>query len=350
MRIKPPCRYRVESATAGMHARLWKIGLWKMGWLEGRMRIAVMGAGALGGYFGGRLAAAGHEVVLIARGAHLAAIRERGLKIQSPRGDLHLTKIAATDDPSTVRPVDVVMFMVKNYDVESGARAIAPMLGSTTMVITCQNGVTAYDRLGAIIGSQHVVPGVARIPADISEPGIINHSAMWDTLSFGELDGRVTPRVETFRDAILQAGATAVIPDNILHDLWAKFISQAMLASITTLTRLDIGPLRSNPESRALFLAGMEEADRVGRAVVPNLPEGIVERVWQTVGTLPDTMHASMLDDLNAGKRLEVDYLSGDVVRLGRHYGVPTPIHEMFWAALQPLKNGSPGPVSMIAT
>ena len=305
------------------------------------MRIAVMGAGALGGYFGGRLAAAGHEVSLIARGVHLATIRERGLKILSPRGDLYLPEIAATDDPRSVGEVDVILFMVKNYDVESGAQAIAPMLGPDTMVVTCQNGVSAHERLGAIIGAQHVVPGVARIPADIPEPGVINHSAMWDTFSFGELDGRVSRRVEAFRDAITGAGATAAIPDNIVHDLWAKFISQAMLASFTTLTRLNIGPLRSNPDSRALFLAGMREADDVGRAVLPDLPRGIVERTWNTVGTLPDTMHASMLDDLNAGKRLEVDYLSGDVVRLGREHGVPTPIHQMFWAALQPFKDGS---------
>ncbi len=305
------------------------------------MKIAVMGAGALGGYFGGRLSAAGHDVTLIARGAHLAAIRERGLKILSPRGDLHVPSIKATNDPREVGPVDVIMFMLKNYDVESGGQAIAPMLGPDTMVVTCQNGVSAHNRLGAIIGADHVVPGVARIPADVPEPGVINHSAMWDALSFGELDGRVTPRTEAFRDAILKAGATAVIPDNILHDLWTKFISQAMLASFTTLTRLDIGPLRSNPESRALFLAGMEETNLVGKAMVPDLPEGIVERTWQTVGTLPDTMHASMLDDLNAGKRLEVDYLSGDVVRLGREHGVPTPIHAVFLAALQPFKNGT---------
>jgi 2-dehydropantoate 2-reductase len=305
------------------------------------MRIAVMGAGALGGYFGGRLAAAGHDVVLIARGAHLVAIRERGLKIRSPRGNLYVPEIAATDDPRSVGAVDVIMFMVKNYDVQSAAQAIAPMLAPNTMVVTCQNGVSAHDRLGAIIGAQYVVAGVARIPAHIPEPGVINHSAMWDTLSFGELDGRVTSRIEAFRDAIIGAGGTALIPDNILHDLWSKFISQAMLASITTLTRLDIGPLRNNPDSRALFLAGMEETDRVGRAVVPDLPEGIVEKTWKSVGTLPDTMHASMLDDLNAGKRLEVDYLSGDVVRLGRKHGIPTPIHEMFWAALQPFKDGA---------
>ncbi|MCV2864805.1 ketopantoate reductase family protein [Albidovulum sediminicola] len=306
------------------------------------MKIAVMGAGALGGYFGGRLAAAGQEVTLIARGAHLAALRARGLKILSPRGNLHLPAIPATDDPGAVGPVDVIMFMVKNYDVESGARAIAPMLGPQTMVVTCQNGVSAHERLGAIIGARRVVPGVARIPAHVAEPGVIDHSAMWDRLTFGEADGRVTARVEGFRDAILAAGATAVLPDNILHDLWKKFISQATLASMTTLTRLDLGPLRANPDSRALFVAAMEETERVGRAVVHDLPGGLVQKEWEILDTLPDTMHASMLDDLNAGKRLEVDYLSGDVVRLGRKHGVPTPIHNVLWAALQPLKDGAP--------
>lgn len=308
------------------------------------MRIAVMGAGALGGYFGGRLAAAGHAVTLIARGAHLAALRERGLKILSPRGDLHLPEIAATDDPATVGPVDVVMFMVKNYDVEAGARAILPMLGPETMVITCQNGVSAFDRLGAVIGARRVVPGVARIPADVPEPGIIHHSAPLDMLSFGEVDGRVSPRVERFRQAIAGAGATAAVPANILHDIWAKFVMQATFAGATTLTRLDIGPLRANPDSRALMSAAMAETERVGRKIVPDLPEGLVEKAWAVLDSLPGATHASMLDDLNAGKRLEVDYLSGDVVRLGRAQGVPTPIHEVFRAALQPLKDGPPQP------
>ncbi|MGR3322904.1 MAG: ketopantoate reductase family protein [Pseudooceanicola sp.] len=308
------------------------------------MKIAVMGAGALGGYFGGRLAAAGYEVTLIARGAHLAALRERGLRILSPRGDLHIPLIAATDDPATVGPVDVVMFMVKNYDVENGALAIAPMLGPETMVVTCQNGVSAHDRLGSVIGAGHVVPGVARMPAHVPEPGVINHSAMLDMLAFGEADGQVSPRVERFRDAIKAAGATVAVPDNILHDLWAKFVMQATFASATTLTRSDIGPLRSNTQTRAMMTAAMQETERVGRAILPDLPEGLSERAWDVLDNLPGTTHASMLDDLNGGKRLEVDYLSGDVVRLGREHGVPTPIHEVFWSMLQPLKDGpSPG-------
>ena len=153
----------------------------------------------------------------------------------------------------------------------------------------------------------------------------------------------MTARVEPFRVALLEAGATAVIPDSILHDLWQKFNSQATLASVTTLTRLDIGPLRGNPDSRALFLAAMAETERVGRAVVPDLPEGLVEKAWKSLDKLPSTMHASMLDDLIAGKRLEIDYLSGDVVRLGREHGVPTPIHDVFRSALQPFRDGPPG-------
>lgn len=300
-----------------------------------------MGAGALGGYFGGRLAAAGHDVTLIARGAHLDAIRERGLRIRSLRGDLHLPSIPATDDPATAGPVDVVMFMVKNYDVETSAEAIAPMLADETMVVTCQNGVSAADRLGAIVGAERVVPGVARIPANIPEPGVINHPALFDMLAFGEPDGRVTPRIERFRDAINGAGATAVVPENIIHDLWAKFVMQATFAGITTLTRLNIGPLRENADTRALMTAAMEETERVGRAVMPDLPGALVEQAWKILDKLHGTNHASMLDDLNGGKRLEIDYLSGDVVRLGREFGVPTPIHEMFWAALQPLKAGA---------
>jgi len=305
------------------------------------MKIAVMGAGALGGYFGGRLSAAGHEVTLIARGAHLAAIRDNGLRIQSPHGDLHLPEIAATDDPGTVDPVDIVLFMVKNYDVETSAEAIKPMLRPDTMVVTSQNGISAPDRLADIVGWERVVPGVARIPADVPAPGVINHSAEMDMWSFGERNGEISPRVALFRDALNAAvGCTAVVPDNIMHDLWAKFISQTTLASLTTLTRLNLGPIRNTKETRDLFTDAMREVDAVGKAALPDLPDGLIAGIWEKLDRLPDTMHASMLDDLNAGKRLEVDYLSGDVVRLGIKHGVPTPIHKTFWAALQPFKHG----------
>lgn len=306
------------------------------------MKVAIMGAGALGGYFGGRLAAAGHDVALIARGPHLAAIRKKGLLIQSPKGDLHLPDIRATDDPGDIGPVDVVMFMVKTYDVVGAARAILPMLRDDTMVVTCQNGVSAPDRLADIIGVEKVVPGVARFPGDIAEPGVIRHSSASDHLSFGEFDGSVSKRCLAFQAALTKAGTTAVIPGNIVHDLWMKFVGQSVLSSITALTRLDIGPLRDNPVSKQLFFDAMHETEAVGRAAVPDLPTGSIPNIWKTYNSFPPTMHASMLDDLRRGRPIEVDDLSGEVVRLGTKHGVPTPIHAVFAAALAPFVAGAP--------
>lgn len=310
--------------------------------LETFMKIAIMGAGALGGYFGGRLAAARHDVTLIARGAHLQAIRKDGLRIQSPKGDLHLPDIKATDDPSIVGTVDVVMFMVKNYDVENAARAIGPMLGENTMVVTCQNGVSAPDTLGAVIGVEKVVPGVARFPGEIAAPGVIRHTAQSDHLSFGEYDGSMSQRCLTFQGALLQAGTTAVVHENIVHDLWIKFIGQSAISSITALTRLDIGPLRDNPASYQLFMDAMHEAETVGRAAIPDLPQDIVPSIWKVLNSFSPTMHASMLDDLLRGRPIEVKYLSGEVVKLGKKYGVATPIHSVFLAALMPFADGAP--------
>lgn len=306
------------------------------------MRIGIMGAGALGGYFGGRLAAAGYDFSLIARGAHLAAMQANGLQIKSPLGDLHVQEIVATDDPAHVGVVDVVMLMVKNYDVEQAARAMAPMLGPDTMVTTFQNGVSAPSILGDIIGADKVVPGVARIPANISAPGVISHTAENDLMTFGEVDGMLSDRVQRFHDALAAAGTTPKISEDILHELWSKFIAQAALSSMSALTRLDIGPLRKNAASRDLFLAAMRETEAVGCAVVADLPEGLVESNWDFLMGFPPTMHASMLDDLLRGKKIEVGSMSGEVVRLGALHGVATPIHSVFNAALQPFADGPP--------
>lgn len=312
------------------------------------MKIGVMGAGALGGFFGGRLAADGHEVWMIARGAHLAAMRANGLRILSPNGDAHLPDIPATDDPAEVGTCDVVLFMVKNGDVESAAEAIRPMVGPDTMVVTCQNGVSAWERLGKVIGAEHVIPGVARTPGEIAEPGVIRHTATLDRLIFGEPGGGGSERCERLAAAMSASGTTPIVSDNILHELWSKFVGQSALASITTLTRLDIGPLRENPASRQLFYDATAEAYAVGKAAVPDLPDDTVAHNWDFVERLPYNMHASMLDDLRRGKPLEHDYLSGDVVRFGQRFGVPTPIHSVFYAALKPiadmLENGEAPP------
>jgi 2-dehydropantoate 2-reductase len=304
------------------------------------MKIAIMGAGTLGGYFGGRLAHAGQDVTFIARGDHLDAIRTHGLKIISPKGDLHLTAVQATDDPASVGPVDVVLFMVKNRDVESAGEQILPMIGANTLVVTSQNGVTAPERLGAIVGMQHVVPGVARISGEVSEPGVISLRAAVDVLMFGEADGSKTQRCEALRAVLDHAGTTPKIAGNIGHELWSKFCMQATLASLTTLTGLDVGPLRENETSAELFRNGIAETHRVGKAVDPSLPDDLIEDNWEFVMGMPGHMHASMLDDLRRGKPIEHEYLSGDVVRLGKRHGVETPIHNVFYAALKPIADG----------
>lgn len=302
------------------------------------MKIAVMGAGAMGGYFGGRLAQSGHDVWLIARGAHLAALKANGLTIRSPKGDAYLPGIGATDDPAQVGPVDMILFTVKNRDVETAAKALAPMLGPDTFALTVQNGVSAWERLGATIGNGRVVPGVARLPGDIAEPGVIRHGADFDLLSFGEVSGDDSARVSRLEAMLTEAGVMAVRPPNILHDLWEKFCFQSTFASVTALTRLNAGPLRDCPETLALFRSAVEEAHRVGCAAVPGLPADIPDKAMTLLAErIPPTAHASMLDDLARGKPIEHDYLSGDVVRLGRRHGVATPIHDVFHGLLAPV-------------
>lgn len=308
------------------------------------MKIAVMGAGAIGGYFGGRLANAGHDVTLIARGAHLAALQTNGLQIKSPNGDLHLREISATGDPADVGPVDVVMMMVKTYDLAAAGQLAKAMVADQTMVVTCQNGVSAPDILATILGAGHIVPGVARIPGEVSAPGVIRHSAPLDILILGERDTTISERVRTFHDALKDAGTSPKIAENINHELWSKFIGQSTLAAITTLTRLDLGPLLDYPQTGQLFRDAMAEVERVGQAVDSTLPRGLAEHNFAFLSKFPRHMHASMLDDLNRGKPLEIEALSGDVVRLGAAHGVLTPIHAVFASALQPFAAGTPEP------
>ena len=306
------------------------------------MKILVMGAGALGGYFGARLFEAGHEVGFVARGAHLEAIRKNGLSVRSPRGDMHVTNAWVSDQPEDFGQADVVLFMVKNRDVEDAARAILPVLKADSFVVTCQNGVSAPERLGQIIGSAHVLPGVARTPGFVAEPGVIQHTADTDLFGFGELQGGPSLRGALLRDAFVAAGVQASVTSNMRADLWRKMATQATLASMTALTRLDIGPLLETPETEALFLAAVRETEHVAIAEVPEMQPGFAEHGLNILRGFSRYMHASMLDDLEAGKPIEVDYLSGDVVRFGRKHGIDTPLHAMFTAALWPYRDGRP--------
>ncbi len=306
------------------------------------MDVLVMGAGALGGYFGGRLAGTGHNVTFVARGAQLEALQKNGLTIESPAGDLRLSNVRAVSNPVEAPEADIVLFLVKNYDIEVSAKMLLPSLTSSSVIVTLQNGVSAPDRLRQIVGIEHVVPGIAFIPVDVKAPGIIRHSAQLQRLVLGTGTESNTSRVNKLIAALRGAGVEATVSDNVDHMLWRKFVFLSALSAMSTLTRLNIGPLRQVPETAALFRQAMNETEAVGRAVCPDLPQGVAKEQWDFMLGLPGGIHASMLDDLDRGKPLELNYLSGDVVRIGRLHGIATPLHEFVTAALQPYVNGSP--------
>ncbi|MGE3189193.1 MAG: 2-dehydropantoate 2-reductase [Vicinamibacterales bacterium] len=305
------------------------------------MRIAIMGSGGVGGYFGGRLAAAGEDVHFIARGRHLEALRASGLRLASPKGDLHLPTVQATADPAAIGPVDVVLFTVKLYDVDASAEAVRPLIGPETVVITMQNGVEAVDMVAAKVGRDHVAGGVCYISAVIDEPGVIRHTAM-DTMVFGETDGRVTPRLQAFEAAGRRAGFEATVTADIDPVIWTKFVRLSGWSGMTAATRSPIGVLRDDPRIFAVLREAFEEAVAVGRARGVALPAAILEETLALVQTFPAGTKSSLLEDLERGRRLELPWLSGAGVRLGREAGVPTPTHRFIEAVLTPHAAGAP--------
>jgi 2-dehydropantoate 2-reductase len=303
------------------------------------MRIAVIGAGGVGGAFGAALAHAGADVTFVARGAHLKAMREHGLRIEGPRGNTHLVPTQATDDPATIGPVDFVMFCVKLWDVESAGEAIKPLVGADTAVITLQNGIDSHERLVPILGSRAVMPGVAQISATIAEPGVVRQVGTFMRLVFGEVDGGKSNRGEAFLALCQKAGFDATHSGHILVDLWMKFILLASNASITAATRKPVGLLREDPEIAPLFERAYSEVAAVGRAKGIAIPEDAVQKSVGFNRNSPPTMMASMAHDLIRGNRIELPWLGGKVVSLGRELGVPTPVHEVLYQVLKPFAN-----------
>lgn len=306
------------------------------------MRIAIMGTGALGGYFGGRLAESGVDVGFVARGAMLQALRADGLRVESPIGDLHLSDVRASDDPAEIGPVDVVLFLVKLPDTEAAAAALAPMLGPETAVVTFQNGVTACDRIASVVGAQRVIPGAAYIPADVRAPGVVRHSSDFCRVEFGEVDGRDSPRCGALADAFRAAGVEAQVAQDMPARLWIKFTGLSALSAITALTRLPVGAIREDPGCWSLLREAVEETAAVARAACPGYPDGQAERTLAFIAGLPAGVRASMCDDLIRGRRLELADLSGAVARIGAAHGVPTPVHAMAARALAPYAHGRP--------
>ena len=296
------------------------------------MRIAVVGAGGVGGGFGAALAKAGADVTFIARGAHLAAMKSEGLKVLSPSGDTHLVPTQATDDPAEIGPVDIVLFCVKLWDVESAGERIKPLVGPGTAVIPLQNGVDSAERLLPILGKNAVMGGVAQISASITAPGVITQVGTFMRMIFGELDGKRSQRAEDFLALCQKAGFDSVLSDQIITDLWMKFILLAANASITALARQPIGQLRDDPDVRPVFIAAYQEVIAIGRAKGVALPADAIDKVLEFNRHAPPTMKASMALDLERGNRLELPWLGGKVVELGRQLGVPTPTHGMMAA------------------
>jgi 2-dehydropantoate 2-reductase len=304
------------------------------------MRIAVMGTGGVGGYFGGRLAAAGEDVSFIARGAHLAAIRKHGLRITSALGDATIAPAQASEDPAAIGPVDTVIFTVKLYDTEAAAEAIRPLIGPTTGVVTFQNGITGAEVLARRLGAQHVLGGVAKIGAVIAAPGVIRHTGTMAELMFGELDGTSSARVADLAAALEAAGVQHTASADIRREIWDKMVFLSTFAGLTSLIRLPIGPIRSDPESRALLRDGLAEALAVAQAAGAGLPGDLVDQILERIDRLPFEMKSSMLQDLEAGRRLELAWLSGTIARMGADLGVATPVHALIAAALKPHAEG----------
>jgi len=306
------------------------------------MRIAVVGAGGVGGGFGVALAKAGADVTFIARGAHLAAMKSHGLKVQGGRGESHLVPTQATDNPADIGKVDFVLFCVKQWDVESAGHHIKPLIGPNTAVIPLQNGVDAAERLIPILGANAVMGGVAQISASIIGPGLINQVGTFMRMIFGELDGKRSKRGEELLALCLKAGFDATLSEAILTDLWMKFILLASNASIMALARQPIGKMRDDPEMRPIFTAAYQEAFDVGRARGVALPADAVETILKNTYHFPPDMKPSMALDLDRGNRLELPWLGGKVVELGRKAGVPTPTHSLMYAMLKPYVMGKP--------
>ena len=286
-----------------------------------------MGAGGVGGLIGARLAHAGCDVSFIARGAHLAAMREHGLTLESPVGNVHLPRLRVTDDPATIGPVDLVFFAVKLWDTEAAARSILPLLGPNTGFMSLQNGVRKDDILRPIVSEKALMGGVAYMGTAISRPGVILHTGTMQRVVFGEYDGRRSKRAEALLENLKKTGIDARLSDDIRRSIWEKFVFLVGMAAVTATIRLPLGPILAHPLTRQFYLDAMREAAAVGRAHGVRLPEDIAEERLAFSDTLPPTMTASLQLDLERGNPLEVEWLSGAVVELGAAVGVPTPIH-----------------------
>ena len=306
------------------------------------MQIAVIGAGGIGGIYGAALARAGADVTFVARGAHLAAMREQGLRVEGDRGETHIRPAHATDDPASIGVVDYVLCCVKLWDVESSGEQIRPIVGPQTAVVPLQNGIDAAQRLIPILGHEAVMSGTAFVTGAIVAPGVIRQTGTYQRMTFGEIDGSASTRGERLRDLCAMAGFEGVLSPDIRVPIWDKFILLVPLSGLNALTRLPLGKWRDDPDLLALYEASLRETVAVGLAEGVRLPPDTVGQTLAMMRSMPAYHTTSMGNDLLRGNRLELPWFAGKVVELGRSYGIPTPANTFIYAALKPYVNGPP--------
>jgi 2-dehydropantoate 2-reductase len=306
------------------------------------MRIAVIGTGGIGGPYGASLAKAGADVTFVARGAHLAAMRENGLCIEGDRGETHIKPVRATDDSTSIGAVDVVLSCVKLWDVEQAAEQIRPIVGPHTAVIPLQNGIDAAERMIRILGDEPVMGGMAFVTGTIVAPGVVRQTGTYQQMTFGELDGRNSERGQRLRDLCEAAGFEGVLSADIMVLVWQKFILLVPLSGLNALTRLPLGKWREDRDLVNLYEAALRETVAVGLAEEIRLPPESVDKTLAMMRSMPPHHTTSMGSDLVRGNRLELPWFAGKVVELGRRHDIPTPVNGFIYAALKPYVNGAP--------
>jgi 2-dehydropantoate 2-reductase len=300
------------------------------------VRVLVMGAGAVGGFYGAALAERDHAVTFVARGAHLLAIQERGLTIRSESRSSTLRPVHAVADPAEAGgDFDLVLFTVKGYDTETAAQALRAAVGRETVVLTLQNGVESGDRLGAMLGADRVLVGTTLLATTVDEPGVIDQANPVRRIELGEPSGEVTPRLESIAAALRDAGVEVRVTTDVRRAVWDKFVRLAPGATLATVCRATIGEVRSTPEGAALYRALIAETVAVGRAAGAGLPSDAVDTAVALIQTLPADMRTSMQLDYERRRRVELEDITGAVVRLGRRLGVATPVYDVLYPILK---------------
>ena len=303
------------------------------------MKIAVFGTGGVGGYFGGRLAQAGEEVTFIARGKHLQAILENGLRLESILGDFTIRPARASAEPIKVGPVDLVILGVKAWQIPEAAESMKPLIGPQTIVLPLENGISAPSQLAAALGKEHVLGGLCRISVFIAAPGVIRHVAIPPIINFGELDNHPSARVESLRQVFAHCqGLTAEVPADINAALWRKFIFIVAVGGLGAATRQPMGVYRSLPETRRLLRGSLEEVTNLARAKGIALGEDTVDKTLAIIDATPPNTLASMQNDIMNNRPSELDSQLGVVVQMGREMSVPAPVNEFLYAILLPME------------